>query len=255
MTRSKILSLLGAGLVIGICLGFISVHFSNQLRNFNNPGNNISSRDNNTKGKGLIGDLVNMEKDMNEDYKIDPRRLKYYYEEAHKVNPQVIGWIAITNTDISYPVLHGYPDDYYLKHNWRGEPWWNGSVFLDYMNNGIQSISLINGHNMLNGIMFAQLTKFQSESFFDAGQTVYFYDGYDNKLNTYKPIGAEIVSPDVYLDLGNHTKQQREDFVSEFRKGFIYKGIPYNGNNILLLNTCLSNGTDHHIIVMNEQMN
>ena len=34
----------------------------------------------------------------------------------------------------------------------------------------------------------------------------------------------------------------------------IYKIDNYNGNSILFLNTCLSNGTDNHIIVICEEI-
>jgi sortase B len=47
------------------------------------------------------------------------------------VNGDVVGWIAIPNTEISYPLVQGTDDQYYLKHTWDRSASVVGSIFLD----------------------------------------------------------------------------------------------------------------------------
>ena len=47
------------------------------------------------------------------------------------MNPDVAGWIEIPGTELSYPLLQGEDNQYYLTHTWNREPNSGGSVFLE----------------------------------------------------------------------------------------------------------------------------
>lgn len=49
-----------------------------------------------------------------------------------KVNPDVIAWIQIPVLDISYPVVHGKDNYYYLHHMFDGQENKNGSIGYTY---------------------------------------------------------------------------------------------------------------------------
>ena len=51
-------------------------------------------------------------------------------------NSDVVGWIYSPNTVISYPVLKGSDNDYYLYHMIDGSANANGSIFMDYLCEG-----------------------------------------------------------------------------------------------------------------------
>lgn len=219
-----------------------------------------NGKTNDSKGKGIVSTIkgiTNMLKDETTQQTLkSSTTLKEDYDYAHSVNPQVVAWIVIPGTDISYPVLHGNPDDFYLTHNWKGEPFWNGCVALDYMNSSLQNnTKLINGHNMLNGIMFSQLTKFGSYSFAEQHHIIELYDGQIDKLEYYQVFSAIYTQPNVQLNLGNNTLAERESTVNNLEKEKCYWLSKYDGGNILFLNTCLSNGTNTHIVVMSEEVN
>lgn len=85
------------------------------------------------------------------------------------VNPDIVAWIYIEGTEINYPVVQGEDNSYYLNHLFNGE--WNGSgcIFLDSRNdaNFADRHSIIYGHHMQNGMMFAPLDKYKQQEFFD----------------------------------------------------------------------------------------
>ena len=78
-----------------------------------------------------------------------------------KVNPDVIAWIQISALDISYPVVQGEDNYYYLHHMFEGQENKNGSVFVDYHNQPdfTDSNTIVYGHNMKNGSVHLTVTR------------------------------------------------------------------------------------------------
>lgn len=84
--------------------------------------------------------------------------------------PDALGWLYIPDTVISYPILQSDDNFYYLDHAYDGTPLKAGSVFLDYRYEGRfqNPINIVYAHNMKNGSMFAQITRFKNDSFFES---------------------------------------------------------------------------------------
>lgn len=86
------------------------------------------------------------------------------------LNPDVVGWIYIEGTQINYPIVQADDNDYYLYRLISGEQNSSGSIFLDARASELfQSRNHpIYGHNMKNGSMFADITDYVDQSFFEA---------------------------------------------------------------------------------------
>ena len=67
-----------------------------------------------------------------------------------KLNKDVVGWIKIFDTHISYPVVQGKDNQEYLNKDVFGEFSFSGSIFLDYRNacDFTDSYSIIYGHQI-----------------------------------------------------------------------------------------------------------
>lgn len=82
--------------------------------------------------------------------------LQIDFDGLRKVNPDVIAWIDIPGAGISYPVLQGEDNSYYLTHLASGQFGISGSIFMDYHNR--QDFSdqntIIYGHNMKDDSMW-----------------------------------------------------------------------------------------------------
>ena len=76
-----------------------------------------------------------------------------------EVNSEVIGWIYIPDTEISYPLLHTQDNETYLHAAWDGTENVAGSIFLETQcsTDLTDFNTIIYGHNMRNGSMFGAL--------------------------------------------------------------------------------------------------
>jgi sortase B len=108
---------------------------------------------------------------------------------VQEVNPDVVGWIYLPDSPISYPLLQGTDNEYYLRHNWkrvRNDP---ASIFLDYRAAGDFSDfdTIIYGHRMKSGSMFGTLKYFESDA-----------EYLDTHPSFYIRVGDEVFRYDVF---------------------------------------------------------
>jgi len=77
---------------------------------------------------------------------------------------------------INYPVVQANNNDYYLYRLTNGEYNTCGSIFMDYRSdyNLTNRNTIIYGHSMKNGTMFAPLLQFRNQDFYDNHKTMYY---------------------------------------------------------------------------------
>lgn len=129
-------------------------------------------------------------------------------------NSDTYGFISIPNTKINYPLVQCSDNDYYLKHAFDKGPSAVGAIFIDFRNKPTITDNrnvIIYGHNMTNGSMFCDVTKFLDEAFFmntDNDIEITTFDGhytfrvfsayatnkYDNYFRTYFATDEEFVN-------------------------------------------------------------
>jgi sortase B len=98
------------------------------------------------------------------------------YASVYEQNPDFVGWISIEGTNIDYPVMQTPSNpNFYLKHAFDqsysnyGVPYVQENCDLEQSDNVV-----IYGHHMNNGSMFADLCKYESESFYQEHKTIHF---------------------------------------------------------------------------------
>lgn len=100
------------------------------------------------------------------------------FEELQAVNPDIYAWITVPGTVIDYPILqHASDNTYYLMHNIDGSYGYPGCIYTENLNSKdfTDNNTVIYGHNMKNGSMFAQLHKFEDPDFFNENREVLIY--------------------------------------------------------------------------------
>lgn len=113
------------------------------------------------------------------------------FKTLKKINKEIFGWIYIPDTHIDYPLLQSTKsDDFYLHSDIYGNYKYAGSLYSEYCNSTEMDdrVTLIYGHNMMDGSMFADLHKFRDTSFFNKHTTFYIYA--PKRKLTYKVVSA-----------------------------------------------------------------
>lgn len=92
------------------------------------------------------------------------------FDSLREINPDVIAWIYIEGTGINYPIVQGEDNEHYLSVLIDGTRNSAGSIFMDYRNEADFSDqnTVIYGHNMRNGSMFAGISNYRTQEYYDA---------------------------------------------------------------------------------------
>ncbi len=93
-------------------------------------------------------------------------------------NEDVVGWLYVDFCEVSFPVVQGPNNDYYLHRTVEGQNNRAGSIFMDYENapDFSDMNTFIYGHNMKNGSMFGPLKALREEGAEELRQAYpYFY--------------------------------------------------------------------------------
>lgn len=167
------------------------------------------------------------------------------FTALREVNGDVVGWIVIPGTVISYPLVQGTDNQYYLKHTWKKTGSAVGAIFLECNNSRNLSDfnTIVYGHRMNNGSMFASLKHYKKQSYWQSHPCVYITD--DTGSHTYQIFAAYEVSTagDTYR-LGFADEAAKQDFIDYcLEKSVIDTGItPTVYDQVLTLSTCTGNG-------------
>lgn len=95
------------------------------------------------------------------------------FEELLKINPDIVAWVTIDNTNMDYPIVQGETNLSYINKDIYGEFALAGSIFLDSRNDRDfkDNYSLLYGHSMNRSKMFGDLELYKDEDFFKENQT------------------------------------------------------------------------------------
>ena len=177
-------------------------------------------------------------------------------KELCSLNPDVRGWITIPGTGIDHPVLQGEDNVRYVNTNVYGEFSVSGSIFLDSRCSGDFSdqYSLIYGHHMEGGRMFADLEKFQDRDYLQEHQELLLTaaDGRSWKAQIFACMNADGYDSRWYdpPDAGQIKIEEKMEDILQLSDTISWD-CPRSGpeTRILALSTCASEGTNRRILV------
>lgn len=95
--------------------------------------------------------------------------LEVDFDKLRELNGDVVGWLYCEGTVIDYPILQGEDNDYYLHRNLNRQSHKAGSIFVEATNQaGFEdSNTIIYGHHMKNGSMFATLDNWAEQDYYE----------------------------------------------------------------------------------------
>lgn len=185
-----------------------------------------------------------------------PAGMQATFRRLYDVNRDIAGWLSYSSNDaakflnINQPVVHCDNNDTYLSHAFDGSKSRSGTLFLDKNNtverNMSNRVSIIYGHNMASGMMFAKLNKLLGNVYYArSAPLIHFNTIYEN--NQYK-VFAVIVSDEGadaeryygYLRTAFADDNDFMNYVAELRARSLYD-YPVDvsaTDELLILSTC-----------------
>ena len=167
-------------------------------------------------------------------------------EALRAVNPDVLGWICIPDSDISYPLMKAKDNQQYLYQTWDGKYSKYGSIFLECRNSHDFSDfnTLVYGHNMLTRDMFGTLSDYKDQAFADSHPSVYIrLDEVVRRYDVFSCYDADIVS-DTYRLIFEDDAQKQAALDLYVGKSLLESDLePQITDHILTLSTCTGRGT------------
>ena len=198
-------------------------------------------------------------------------------EELLKQNPDTVGWITISNTNINYPVVRrGSKEEqntYYLTHSFDGSENRKGAVMMDYRTTADETINSDNivlyAHNEKDNTMFGDLDNYKNNGssawsdraleFYKQNPTVTFSTNYEK--SEYKIFAIFVtMTTDAYDDIPLFDYQNYIDFDKsryiEFidnieKRNKLVTDVNYKyGDEFLTLSTCSNEANDARLVIV-----
>lgn len=206
----------------------------------------IEKNEQTTINKYLIGIRDYIKKEETKPIEKNERMIKI--ETLQNENSDIKGWIEIPETSISYPVLQGIDNEFYVKHNYNKVKTKSGAIFIDmiYDWNAPSTNMLIYGHNMKNGTMFSGLLKYKSKKYYENHQTIRFTTNSSDTIYEIISVFESKVYDEnekvfKYYDFINaNNEDEFNNFITNIKELAIYdtgKTAKY-GDELMTLSTC-----------------
>ena len=193
----------------------------------------------------------------------EPADVPIDFEYLKGINEDIYGWIDLTCTEQSYPVLSNAEDpDYYIHKDINRQYSANGSLYTQSSQNQIEFVdpcTVIYGHNMNNGAMFGQLQRKASfKNLDDAEDEKNYFTLYTpTKIEKYRIYASGVYSNKnilYYYDFSN--EEDFNKFFEEFEnypEGARYISSdfkPQFGDELVILSTCYRNDHTYRYLVV-----
>lgn len=180
-----------------------------------------------------------------------------FIRKLKQTNDDVVGYIYIEFGDddsktISYPLVQGDDDSYYVDHAYDNSELKAGAIFLDYRcSEKLERnwATLVHGHNMNNGAMFHNLKYLKQQQYFNNAKiSIYTL----NAIYSFEVFS--VYNTDSRGDYSSIFFESGEKYVEFLRaaqsKSFFSKNLEfYQSDRILTLSTCLNTTNDGRLAV------
>lgn len=170
------------------------------------------------------------------------------------LNPDCIGWIRFENIDISYPIMQGEDNDYYLHNTFEGQEITAASIFMDCGNSPdfTDENTFIYGHNMRDKTMFGKLNNYEDEDYYKENPCFYIYTPeYVYRYDIFACYLADVEAEQDSFYTRFATGEEFQHFIDNVKERSEYDtGVAVtNEDHIITLMTCNPAGYDYRFLI------
>lgn len=173
------------------------------------------------------------------------------YHQMKEQNSDYVGWIFVGGTKIYYPVVQAEDNDYYLHRLFDKTENFAGTIFADYRCDDVfkSGHTILYGHNMKNGTMFANLRYYEGEWFYHIYPkfTVYTEEG---EL-IFEIFSVYVTDPgsDTYITRFGSDESYVQWLKERQEKSHIDIDMELDASTVTLtLSTCVNNNTQRLVV-------
>ena len=194
----------------------------------------------------LIYNITSYYYSYKKDLEFKEKIAEYDFEKLKEINTDIVGFIEVDNTNISYPVVKSSDNSYYLNHSYKKEKNNIGSIFLDYRNDldNLSKNNIIYGHGRLDNTMFGSLNNLLDSSNLDSKESYYITLSTPKSIMTFKIFSVYTIPKEgYYIKTYFSSNKYFKEFLETIMKRSIYNfNTDVNTNDkILTLSTCKDN--------------
>ena len=180
------------------------------------------------------------------------------FETLQKENPDIYAWITIPGTDIDYPVVQDSTDNtYYLNHAADTSLSDSGAIYSEKENakDFDDYLTVLYGHNMKDGSMFAGLHKYEDKTFLKDHKDLTIYT--PDSILKYRIFAAYLTDNRhvlMYYNQGTD-EESRETYLKDIveqrnmNASIDTKAKVDKDSKILTLSTCHAAGKNYRYLV------
>lgn len=187
-------------------------------------------------------------------YHVTFRNLNIDFETLAQINKDICGWLYVPSLQLSYPIVQGQDNDYYLKHTYEGVKNSSGSIFIDSENKNdfSEPNTFIYGHNMKNDSMFGLLKELIThQQWIDSNPEVYIYT--KNHAFKYKIFACYQTNNGSFTYYLSENDEQLQNYLEKVQQANLYvngKSINLKDKKqIITMSTCAGVNTSQRTIV------
>ena len=187
------------------------------------------------------------------------------YATFFEAYPDLVAWLHIPDTTISYPVMWTPGDEtYYLYRNYDGTENQNGSLLLD-TDSSLDPLTtnlIIHGHDMKSGAMFGNLTDYAKQTYCEQHKEMLLYTAdCERKYEVIATFYSQVYRKKdtvfkFYQFFQADTEEEFDYFYSNIKKLALFDtGVTAEfGDRFITLSTCSSHVTNGRFVVVAKEI-
>ena len=206
--------------------------------------------------KTVLADAASSEDEEGDGSEVAAPMTRIDLASLQGINNDAVGWIEIPDTSVSYPLVHTTDNTYYLTHTFDNKTNRSGSIFVEASNAADFSDlhTIIYGHNMKNGGMFADVADFTNKEYFETHQKgkLYLTDA-TRKIRFFACMKVTAADAKIYHPDG-YRKENLKDLLDYIQANAVqYRDVNVaDENSLIALSTCSEAETNGRVVLIGK---
>ena len=179
--------------------------------------------------------------------------IKVNFDLLLDINSDVVGWLYLKDSKVSFPVVQGKDNAEYLYWLINGEYNSAGTPFMDFRNTPDFSDrnTIIYGHNMNNGAMFADIHKYTDQAYYDSHPVIQLLtpDG-DYELEVFAGYITGLDADAWQLEFESDEEFGEWLETAKDKSAFVSPVVPTVQDRVVTLSTCSSSYLETRFVLL-----